>query len=219
MKSDSPFFAIGRLVKFSITLSMFLGTSVAYAWMEQWAPKFDAAPAKVHVLPKKSVVNYVASAMEDYNAANYCEGAYLDLNGDGVNDFVFIMPWMGCGLNASGYYVHFIVSDGCGGRMKNVIEGYGVEFPDFVIAKERLYFRQSHCFGDFEKSKHNHWVYQVFSFDKNGIMKCANSDFGNKFPAATIFYEDPKFKQIELTNDDQIKISKAATPSSSRYVP
>ena len=225
MKIDNPFPVFGcfsptNFTKLSIALSLFFGAAAAYAWVEQWAPKFDATPAKVHSLPKKSVQNYVTSAMEDYDYANYCKnGGYLDLNGDGIDDFVFIIPWMGCGLNASGYYVHFIVSDGRGGRMKNTIEGYGVDFSDFVTATGKIYFRHSYSFNDFEKSPHNHWVYQVFSFDKTGVMKCANSDFGNKFPAATIFYDDPKFKQIELTDADRVNIKKVTTPKSSRYVP
>jgi hypothetical protein len=69
-------------------------------------------------------------------------------------------------------------------------------------------------FNHFEKSKHNHWVYQVFSFDKNGALRCSNEDFGKQFPAVTIFYNNPKFKQIELTSGDLKKIAAETKPKS-----
>ena len=131
----------------------------------------------------------------------------IDLNDDGAKDQVFILPWMGNGLNASGYDVHFIVSDGAKGWKKFVMEGYGVDKADFVKVAGKTYFRHSMFFNQFEKSKHNHWVYQLFSFDKNGTIRCSNDDFGNKFPAVTIYYINPKFKQIELTKGDLKEIA------------
>ena len=60
------------------------------------------------------------------------------------------------------------------------MEGYGVEKSDFVKVAGKTYFRHSEFFEHFEKSQHNHWVYQMFSFDKSGAMKCSNGDFGKR---------------------------------------
>ena len=185
----------------------------ASAWMDQWAPAFKSTPADVQVLPGTSVSNYVCTAREDFEfCLQYCKGYALDLNDDGIKDQVFILPWMGNGLNASGADVHFIVSNGAKGRKKTVMEGYGVEKADFVKVAGKTYFRHSMFFNQFEKSNHNHWVYQMFSFDKNGAIRCGNGDFGKQFPAVTIFYNNPKFKQIELTKGDLKKIAAGTKP-------
>ena len=196
-----------RLVLASSVFAIFI-TFNANAWMDQWAPVFKSTPADVQVLSGTSVSNYVCTVREDFEfCLQYCKGYALDLNDDGIKDQVFILPWMGNGLNASGYDVHFIVSDGAKGRKTTVMQGYGVEKSDFVKVAGKTYFRHSMFFNQFEKSNHNHWVYQVFSFDKNGAMRCSNGDFGKLFPAVTIFYINPKFKQIELTKGDLKKIA------------
>jgi hypothetical protein len=134
-------------------------------------------------------------------------------------DFVFITPWMGCGLNACGYDAYFIVSDGKGGRVENYIGGYGIETSDIVNINGKIYFRHSDFFGHFEKSQHNHWVFQLYSFDKNGMMKCANADVGELLPAATIFYKNPKFKAVELTKSDRRRIIEQTKPKSHAFNP
>lgn len=200
---------------FANALFVLLFTFDAFAWMDQWAPEFKAIAANVQVLPGSSVSNYVCAVREESEFFwEYCKGYALDLNDDGIKDQVFILPWMGNGLNASGYDVHFIVSNGAKGRRKFVMEGYGVSKSDFVEVAGKTYFRHSKFFGQFEKSQHNHWVYQVFSFDKNGTMRCGNADFGTQFPAVTIFYIKPKFKQIELTKRDLEKIASETKPTS-----
>ena len=83
-----------------------------------------------------------------------------------------------------------------------------------VRVGEKTYFRHSMFFNQFEQRKHNHWVYQVFSFDKNGAIRCSNGDFGKQFPAVTIFYNNPKFKQIELTKGDLKTIADGTKPTS-----
>ena len=187
----------------------------ASAWMDQWAPAFKSAPADVQALPGTSVSNYVCAVREESEFYwEYCKGYAIDLNGDGIKDRVFILPWMGNGLNASGDDVHFIVSTGAKGWKKTVMEGYGVDKSDLVKVAGKTYFRHSMFFNHFEKSKHNHWVYQVFSFDKNGALRCSNEDFGKQFPAVTIFYNNPKFKQIELTSGDLKKIAAETKPKS-----
>ena len=180
------------------------------AWMDAWAPSFKFEPIKMLKLSKENVRDYVQKNGEDYGdlSLEYSEGGALDLNGDGVCDFVYVLPWMGCGLNASGYDVHFVVSNGAGGMRKSVLSGYGVELSDLVKVAGKVYFRHSDFFGPFQKSNHNHWVYQLFSFDAKGVMRSANSAVGKPFPAVTIFYEKPKFKQIELTIADLRKIEK-----------
>ena len=194
-----------RLTLASTTLTFAFS---ANAWMDQWAPAFESTPANVQALPETSVSNYVCTARADFEFRwQYCKGYTLDLNDDGAKDQVFILPWMGNGLNASGYDVHFIVSDGAKGWKKSIMEGYGVDKADFVKVAGKTYFRHSMFFNQFEKSKHNHWVYQLFSFDKNGTMRCSNDGFGNKFPAVTIYYINPKFKQIELTKGDLKEIA------------
>ena len=189
-------------------------TFEASAWMDPWAPVFKAAPASVQALSRTSVSNYVCTALGYEFRWKYSEGYALDLNDDGTEDQVFIIPWMGNGLNASGYDVYFLVSNGAKGWRKTVIEGYGVEKSDFVKVAGKTYFRHSQFFEHFEKSPHNHWVYQVFSFDKSGAMKCSNADLGKQFPAVTIYYINPKFKQIELTKGDLKKIAAGAKPTS-----
>ena len=186
----------------------------ANAWMDPWAPVFKATPASVQALSRTSVSNYVCTALGYEFRWKYSEGYALDLNDDGTEDQVFIIPWMGNGLNASGYDVYFLVSNGAKGWRKTVIEGYGVEKSDFVKVAGKTYFRHSQFFAHFEKSPHNHWVYQVFSFDKSGAMKCSNADLGKQFPAVTIYYINPKFKQIELTKGDLKKIADKTKPTS-----
>ena len=189
-------------------------TFEASAWMDPWAPAFKATPANVQALSRTSVSNYVCTALGYEFRWKYSEGYALDLNDDGTEDQVFIIPWMGNGLNASGYDVYFLVSNGAKGWRKTVIEGYGVEKSDFVKVAGKTYFRHSQFFEHFEKSPHNHWVYQVFSFDKSGAMKCSNADLGKQFPAVTIYYINPKFKQIELTKGDLKKIAAGTKPTS-----
>ena len=179
----------------------------ANAWMDEWAPAFKCSPAAVEELPDTNVSNFVSTVhSEDLDRADfywqYCKGYKLDLNGDGIKDFVYILPWMGCGLAAQGYDAHFRVSAGANGWADTVIEGHDISKADLVNVAGNIYFRHSDIFWHFEKSKHNHWVYQIFSFGKNGDMICSNSEFGNLFPAVTIYYIKPKFKQIELTSND-----------------
>ena len=202
-----------RALKFAAGVFALMLSYEANAWMDQWAPEFKADAANVNVLSKTTVSNYVCTAIEDGEfKCVYSEGYAIDLNDDGTKDQVFIIPWMGNGLSASGYDVHFIVSDGAKGRKTTVIEGYGVSKSDFVKVAGKIYFRHSEFFGHFEKSEHNHWVYQVFSFDKKGVMRCSNADFEKKFPAVTIYYIKPKFRQIELTAGDLKKIAAETKP-------
>ena len=195
--------------QFVAAVAAFAVSSSAFAWMERWAPAFDALPATVQKLSPRSIRHFV-NALPDGGEfrAEYSQGGALDLNGDKIEDFVFIVPWMGNGLNASGFWVCFIVSDGKGGRKETVLESYGAELADLVTDGGKVYFRQSAFFEAFEKSEHNHWVYQLFAFDAAGNIRCANADFGVRFPAATIFYDDPTFKPVDLTSVDLRKIAK-----------
>ena len=197
------------------TLSVLFFAFDADAWMEEWAPEFAATPVEVQELSEPVVSNYVFSVRDDLTFSwQYCDGYTLDLNGDGIDDQVYIIPWMGNGLNASGNDVHFIVSNGAKGWRKTLIQGYGVNKRDFVKVEEKTYFRHSAFFNEFAKSKHNHWVFQVFSFDKKGVMRCSNKDFDKLFPAVTIFYISPRFWQIELTRRDLKKIAAETQPTS-----
>lgn len=49
-------------------------------------------------------------------------------------------------------------------------------------------------------------------------MRCANADVGAPFPAVTIYYENPKFKQIELTAADLKVIEEKTRPVTRKYV-
>ena len=196
----------------------------AYAWMEKWAPAFKSTPANYRALPVENVRAFVETLKSDNEykyleiQARFSKGATLDLNGDGIDDFVFIIPWMGCGLGGDGYWAHFLVSDGAKGRMENIVDCYGAELTDLVKVGGKAYFRQSNHFsGGFEKSKHNHWVYQIFSFGTNGVMRCANAEVGRPFPAVTIHYINPKFKQIELTESDLKRIAEETKIVSRTY--
>ena len=219
-------------------IGIVLVTLVAFtasAWEDEHAPSFKMDSAEVKTLSGRSVTNFVKKVVrEDFAHIFMDEGAdasidfyldcsegwSLDLNGDGRDDFVFSIPWNSMGIWGAMSTVHFIVSDGANGRVENVVNSYYVEKSDLVKIGGKVYFRASDFWErQFEKSKHNHWVYQVFSFDKNGNMKCANAEVGCPFPAVTIFYEDQKFKQIELTAADLEKIAKATEPRTGKYEP
>ncbi len=68
----------------------------AHAWMDEWAPVFKWAPAKVEALSAASVSNFVNTIDSIYasKALSCCKGYKLDLNGDGTKDFVYFLPWM-----------------------------------------------------------------------------------------------------------------------------
>ena len=206
-----------------LIVTLFLSALVpsANAWMGKWAPEIKSKPVEVKKLSSHSVSNFVKTARSESPEAYalYSKGCSCDLNGDGIDDFMLIIPWMGCGLNASLEEVFFIVSDGKGGRIENVAEGYGIELSDLVKIKGKVYFRHSYFIGVLEKCKHNHWAYQVFSFGKDGKMKCANEEVGSPFPAVTIFYDNPKFKQVELTAADLKKIADETKVTVGKYKP
>ena len=206
-----------------LIVTLFLSALVpsANAWMGKWAPESKSKPVEVKKLSSHSVSNFVKTARSESPEAYalYSKGCSCDLNGDGIDDFMLIIPWMGCGLNASLEEVFFIVSDGKGGRIENVAEGYGIELSDLVKIKGKVYFRHSYFIGVLEKCKHNHWAYQVFSFGKDGKMKCANEEVGSPFPAVTIFYDNPKFKQVELTAADLKKIADETKVTVGKYKP
>jgi hypothetical protein len=190
----------------------------SYAWMDRWALKLQGEPAKLSVLSTNAVVRFLQRNYADYEFSfKYAEGGEIDLNEDGIKDYVFFVPWMGNGLNASGYYTHFIVSDGKGGRIENSLDSFGAELADVVEINGKIYFRHSCFFEAFEKSAHNHWVFQVFSFGKDGVMRNANREVGGHLPAVTIFYSDPKFKQIELTSADKAAILKGTKPQFRKF--
>lgn len=137
--------------KVGMLIFLLVFSSGAQAWMEGWAPELKSAPAKLSVLSKKNIKWLVEDVKSDSEfVSKYSEGVGVDLNDDGYKDFVFIIPWMGNGLNASGYNAHFIVSDGKGGRVENMIEGYGIETSDIVNINGKIYFRHSDFFESFE---------------------------------------------------------------------
>ena len=205
---------------FSIAMMVLaaLCSYASYAWMDQWAPRMQSEPANVSVLSTNVVMRVLQRNYEGYEfSSKYAQGGEIDLNEDGVKDFVFIVPWMGNGLSASGYYTHFIVSDGKGGRIENNLDSYGAELSDIVKINGKIYFRHSNFFESFKKSAHNHWVFQVFSFGKDGVMRNANHEVGDHLPAVTIFYSNPKFKQIELTSADKEVILKDTKPQFRKF--
>ena len=202
-----------------ITILAILCSYASNAWMDQWAPKIQSEPAKLTVLSTNVVVRFLQRNFDDYVfSSEYAEGGEIDLNEDGIKDYIFIVPWMGNGLNASGYYTHFIVSDGKGGRIENNLDSFGAELSDIVKINGKIYFRHSDFFESFQKSAHNHWVYQVFSFGKDGVMRNANHEIGDRLPAVTIYYSNPKFKQIELTPADKKVILENTKPKFHKLV-
>ena len=130
-----------RLLFFAVALLAFN----AHAWMEAWAPEFKAPHVEIQKLSDKSVKAFACKAMPDGGEfrAEYSEGGMVDLNNDGIKDFVFIIPWMGNGLNANLNNVHFIVSDGAQGRIETELDAYGAELKDVVSINGKVYFRQS----------------------------------------------------------------------------
>ena len=124
-----------------LLLALSLG---AHAWMDSYAPKLKSTPARLSVLSQKNIKWFVEDVKSDSEfVSEYSKGVGVDLNNDGFKDFVFIIPWMGNGLNASGYNAHFIVSNGKGGRVENIIEGFGIEISDIVNIDGKIYFRHS----------------------------------------------------------------------------
>ncbi len=205
---------------YSIAIAIFvvLCSHVLNAWMDKWAPQMNCEPVKLTVLSTNIVTRFLQRHFEDYHySAKYAEGGAIDLNHDGITDHFFIVPWMANGLGASGYCTHFIVSDGKGGRIENNLDSYGAELSDIVKINGKIYFRHSTFFEHFQKSSHNHWVFQIFSFGKDGIMRNANHEAGDHLPAVTVFYSNPKFKQIELTASDRKNILDGTKPKSIKF--
>lgn len=194
-----------------------------FAWKTPWAPKVKAPPVKMTTFSSETIAAFLSllecETITYIDSAHHCEGGMLDLNGDEIDDYVFLLPWMGCGLNADGYSAHFILSGGKQGRIETVVEGYNIKLTDLVQVNGKIYLLHSTFFNDFEKSQHNHWVYQAFTFEKDGTITHANAAFGNLFPAATIFYENPKFKRVPLTPNDLNLIRKQTTYPSRKYIP
>ena len=87
-----------------------------FAWMAPWAPQLKAAPVKIQAFSEETMAAFLSLLDTDFASyephAEYCAGGRIDLNGDEIDDYVFILPWMGCGLAAQGYTAHFIVSGG-----------------------------------------------------------------------------------------------------------
>ena len=78
-------------------------SSSANAWMEDWAPAFNCTPAAAEKLSETNVSNFVSKVrFEKDSYWQCCEGYKLDLNGDGIKDFVYILPWRGSGLGGMG---------------------------------------------------------------------------------------------------------------------
>jgi hypothetical protein len=195
----------------------------ASAWTTPWAPTFKATSIEVTPFSEETMGAFL-SLIDTYLVetkawAKYCEGATLDLNGDEIDDYVFILPWMGVGLASMGTNAHFILSSDKNGRIETVIEGYEMRLSDLVQVNGNIYFKHSDFFGNFEKSEHNHWIYQIFAFNKDGTMRIANSDFGETFPAATIYYINPKFKRVPLTEQDLKTIASQTKITTRKYVP
>lgn len=209
-----------RVLTFIAALIAVFYSFTLSAWMEPWEPKLNCVRAELTVLPADTVTAFLIQHCDDYqSSAKYSEGGEIDLNGDGIKDYVFFVPWMGNGLNASGYNAHFMVSDGKGGMIENIIEGYEPSLEDIVRVNGGIYYKHSAFFRKFERSDHNHWVYQFFSFGKDGVMRNANHEIGNHLPAVTIYYSKPRFKQIELTPADRQKILDETKPLSKKYNP
>lgn len=207
-------------MKVALALALALaGAFQAFGWMEAWAPVLKSEPVEVAPMPAEEKSRFVKAFAKDEGLeegidalrAQYSQGGIADLNGDGIADYIVIVPWMGNGLNASGADIHFIISaGGAGNWVETTIEGYGAELDDIVGIGGKILFRHSAFHGEFEKSDHNHWVYQLFSFGADGKMKRANGDAAGQFPAVTIFYEKPRFKQIELTKADLKEIAEGS---------
>ena len=192
------------------------------AWKSPWAPTVKAKPVELTPLSTETIDAFLSllntELVEFASTAKYCQGAMLDLNGDEIDDYVFILPWMGCGLNADGTTAHFILSSERG-RVETAVEGYAIELSDLVELNGKIYFLHSTFFNDFEKSQHNHWVYQAFTFEKNGTVTHANATFGSLVPAATIYYNNPKFKRVPLTPNDLKLIHEKTSYPSNTYIP
>lgn len=198
-----------------ILLLLTIASLNANAWWEDHQPKMEFTPAKIKEITGDDLIPFLKLFTSEIEwKGEYSKGVQVDLNNDGVNDYVVIIPWLGCGLNGSGYDGYFIVSVGHGSRNVYYIEGYDMSPSDIVKINGKTYFRHSTMLGNFEKSIHNHWVYQIFSFEKEGYMRRANKDIGSIFPAVTIYYNDPRFEQIELTEADIKSIEKQTRPKS-----
>ena len=121
--------------------------------MEDWAPAFNCTPVAAEKLSETNVSNFVSKVrFEEDSYWQCCEGYKLDLNGDGIKDFVYILPWRGCGLAGDGYYAHFRVSAGANGWTDTIIDGYNISKEDLVNISGKVYFRNSHYCGNMEKA-------------------------------------------------------------------
>lgn len=123
------------VILFASIASVGLSALDANAWMDEWAPPFEFTTAEYRELSHDYVTNFVSTlkdmdgsyyyrddwdncpdewwrCAEDWDRIEYAKGAAIDLNGDGIDDYVFIVPRLGNGLAARQYWAHFIVSDG-----------------------------------------------------------------------------------------------------------
>ena len=226
--SDLSAVGLSAMKTIHATALFFACTFQAFGWMEAWAPALKSEPVEIAPMPpevKSRFLNAFAKGGEldcgpGTLSARYSQGGIADLNGDGQGDYIVMIPWCGNGLNADGYDAHFIVSvNGTNIWVENVIEGYGMELGDIVDVGEKTCFRHSMFHGHFEKSAHNHWVYQLFSFGADGKMRRANGDADIPFPAVTIFYEKPRFRQCELAKADLEGIETDTRPRSRIWLP
>jgi len=204
------------------------------AWQQHNAPDFKWTPLKMRVAEKQEKWNYIrASGLSDGDVTEiektddgktkivetfvtqYSSVGIADLNDDGVNDAMIIVPWMGNGLNADGHTIAFLVSDGKGGRMLTVTEGHGQDLGDIAVINGKKYFMSS----DFRYGKgHNYWIYRPYAFRKDGNMREASAEVGKPFPALTIFYNDSKFKAEVITPPLKKMIDDGTNVKSSKWV-
>jgi len=203
------------------------------AWQEHNAPNFKWTPLKMRVAEKQEKWNYIkASGLSDGDVieieksedgmtkvvetfvTQYSSVGIADLNDDGVNDAMIIVPWMGNGLNADGHSIAFLVSDGKCGRILTVTEGHGQDLDDIAVINGRKYFMSS----DFRYGEgHNYWIYRPYEFCKDGNVREASAKIGKPFPAFTIFYDNPKFKAEVITPQLKKMIDEGTNIKSSRY--
>ena len=192
----------------------------AQAWMESNAPDFKWKSANVRSVSKTAKERYIAKTglgMEDdfkvevVNDAGktdvvdvvwftYASVSEVDLNDDGVLDAVILVPWCGCGLNASGFNVGFLVSDDKGGRVLTTMDGYGQNVGDIAEIGGKRYFMSSIFLRG---EDHNYWLYRPYGFCKDGTVRDASATLGKPFPALTIYYEANKFKPQAITPELQ----------------
>jgi len=132
-----------------------------------------------------------------------------DLNQDGQPDFVVNIYWCGCGLNATGSTITFLLSSN-GSYVGSSFWNYDFGPEDIVRFKPKgpCYYISNDFFwaeGDETRDgrRHNFWVYQLYRFSGCQMIKADKEN--NRFPKWVWYSFKDNHSETDLLTPDQKK--------------